>query len=329
MTANTRIVTPFDASSTSAEVIAGVDLSGRRAIVTGATSGIGTETARALASAGAEVTLAVRRRGAGEGTAGRIRQATGGGLVRVEELDLADLRSVEQFTGRWNGPVDILVNNAGIMAPPRREVTRDGYELQFATNYLGHFALTLGLHPFLRSSGGARVVSVSSVGHLRSPVLFDDINFDRHPYEPWLAYAQSKTATALLAVGVSGRWAADAITANAVHPGGIQTNLIRYQGDDYLDRIRRQYGSVENAPWKTVEQGAATSVLAAASPLLDGVTGRYFEDCNEAVPNSEPPTSSGVLTSGVAPYTVDPGEADRLWEAGLRMLYKRTARDSR
>jgi NAD(P)-dependent dehydrogenase (short-subunit alcohol dehydrogenase family) len=172
------ITTPFGAASTAAEVIAGTDLSGRRAVVTGASSGIGQETARALALAGAEVTLAVRDVAAGQRAAAAI-AADGGRGVRVARLDLADRASVAAFTGGWHGPLHILVNNAGIMGVPEQR-TAEGWELQFATNHLGHFALATGLHTFLRAAApddGARVVSVSSVGHVNGEVLFDDVNF--------------------------------------------------------------------------------------------------------------------------------------------------------
>jgi NAD(P)-dependent dehydrogenase (short-subunit alcohol dehydrogenase family) len=319
--------TPFTAASTAAEVIAGVDLTGRRAVITGASSGIGTETARALASAGADVTLAVRHAQAGIETAEQISASTGSKRVHVRPLDLTSRESVDGFVAAWEGPLHILVNNAGIMAPPTREVTADGVELQFATNYLSHFALSLGLHPHLAEAGDARVVSVSSVGHLRSPVVFDDINFERRDYEPWVAYAQSKTAAALIVVAMTAHWSRDGITANAVHPGGIRTNLLRYQGDAYLERLRAQYGSVDAAPWKSVEQGASTSVLAAASPLLDGVSGRYFEDNNEAEPSTAAATTSGLLTSGIAPWASDPQAAQELWTRSLAMTGRGPSRD--
>src|SRR6185437_4274746 len=191
--------TPFGRHSTAAEVINGVDLSGKRAIVTGAGSGIGTETARALAAAGAEVVLAVRRpQAAGQIVAG-IAGSTGNAQVSVRVLDLADQDSVRGFAAAWDQPLHILVNNAGIMALPELERTREGWELQFATNFMGHFALTVGLHDAL-AGHGARVVSVSSSGHLFSPVVFDDLHFDFRSYYPLAAYGQSKTAGALLAV---------------------------------------------------------------------------------------------------------------------------------
>ena len=313
MTAHTPITTPFSFESTAAEVVAGIDLTGRRVIVTGGASGIGIETARALASAGAEVTLAVRNVAAGERTAEDIVATTNNKQVLVAPLDLADQASVASFTAGWDGPLDILVNNAGVMACPLAR-TPEGWEMQFATNHLGHFALANGLHRALAEAGGARVVSVSSSGHLRSPVLFEDIHFRQREYEPWSAYGQSKTANVLFAVEATERWADDGITANALMPGGIRTNLQRYVTEEDLARLRAQISSSEDIRWKTPEQGAATSVLVATSPLLNGIGGRYFEDCNEAAPNQ--PSSR----RGVAAYALDPDAAARLWQVSLEML---------
>jgi NAD(P)-dependent dehydrogenase (short-subunit alcohol dehydrogenase family) len=308
----TRITTPFGFASTAAEVLDGVDLTGRRAVVTGGASGIGVETARALAGAGAEVTLAVRDRVAGERTAEDIVATTGAKQVHVAHLDLADQASVRRFAADWDGPLHILVNNAGVMAAPETR-TPEGWELQFATNHLGHFALTTGLHDALAAAGDARVVSVSSSAHLRSPVVFDDLHFTARPYEPWSAYGQSKTANVLFAVEATRRWAGDGITVNALMPGGIRTNLQRHVSDEELDRLRKAAGG-GGPQWKTPEQGAATSVLVAASPLLDGVSGRYFEDCNEAGPN-RPGTRTGVAT-----YALDPEAAERLWQVSVDTL---------
>jgi NAD(P)-dependent dehydrogenase (short-subunit alcohol dehydrogenase family) len=306
------ISTPFNAESTAAEVVAGVDLTGRRAVVTGGASGIGIETARALAGAGAEVTLAVRNADAGKRTAEDIVATTRNDQVLVAPLDLADQASVASFAAAWDGPLHILVGNAGVMASPETR-TPEGWELQFATNHLGHFALTTALHRALATAGGARVVSVSSSAHLRSPVVFDDIHFRERAYEPWSAYGQSKTANVLFAVEGARRWASDGITVNALHPGGIRTNLQRYVTDEEIARLRAETGSA--APeWKTPEQGAATSVLVATSPLLDGVGGRYFEDCAEAEPNV-PGTRRGV-----AAYALDPEAAARLWEVSVETL---------
>jgi NAD(P)-dependent dehydrogenase (short-subunit alcohol dehydrogenase family) len=312
MTVSTRISTPFTAQSTAAEVVDGVDLTGRRAIVTGGASGIGIETARALASAGAEVTLGVRNTEAGDRTAADIIAGTGSKQVLVAPLDLADQASVRAFAANWVGPLHILVNNAGLMAAPLTR-TAEGWEMQFATNHLGHFALATGLHEALAEAGGARIVSVSSSGHLRSPVVFDDIGFTEREYEPWLAYGQSKTANVLFAVEATRRWAADGIYANALMPGAIRTNLQRYITDQQLAEMRARMGGADPV-WKTPEQGAATSVLAAASPRLDGVGGRYFEDCNEAGPH-QPGTRTGV-----AGYAIDPEAASLLWQVSTDLI---------
>ena len=298
--------TPFSRTSTASEVIDGVDLSGKRAIVTGAGSGIGIETARALASAGAAVTLAVRRPQAAEEVAAGIIAGTGNAAVSVRALDLSDQGSVRAFTAGWEGPLHVLVNNAGIMALPELERTREGWEMQFATNFTGHFALTIGLHAALAAAHGARIVSVSSSGNLFSPVVFDDRHFDFRPYDALVAYGQSKTAGALLAVEATRRWAGEGIYANALNPGAIATGLQRHTGGLRTPRELQ----------KTVAQGAATSVLLAASPLLDKVGGRYFEDCNEA----ETVTRRPADYSGVAWYALDPANASRLWDTTLGLL---------
>jgi NAD(P)-dependent dehydrogenase (short-subunit alcohol dehydrogenase family) len=325
MTSITHIQTPFGFNSTAAEVIEGIDLSGRHAIVTGASSGIGVETARVLATAGAAVTLAVRNTDAGARTATEITDATGNDAVDAKPLDLADPASIAAFARAWDGPLDILVNNAGVMALPVLELTSAGWELQFATNHLGHFALALGLHDALAAAGNARIVSLSSRGHLRSPVVFDDVNFSSRPYDPWLAYGQSKTANVLFAVGATNHWAADGITANAVHPGGIMdTNLARHMDPEQVAQLRAAAATtgattqtVNGAPirFKTIDQGAATSVLVATSPQLEGIGGRYFEDCNEA--ETLPAQNVSTAPSGVAPYALDQDAAERLWALSL------------
>jgi len=312
MTSTARITTPFTAESTAAEVVAGIDLTGRRAVVTGGASGIGVETARALAGAGAQVTLAVRDLAAGERTAQDITETTGNKQVLVAPLDLADQDSVAAFVLEWDGPLHILVNNAGVMAAPETR-TPEGWELQFATNHLGHFALATGLHRALKESGDARVVSVSSSAHHRSPVVFEDIHFHERPYEAWSAYGQSKTANVLFAVEASKRWAADGITVNALMPGGIRTNLQRHVDEEELNRLRAAAGGGE-LKWKTPEQGAATSILVATSPLLAGIGGRYFEDCNEAEVNQL------SARHGVAAYALDPEAAERLWQVSVETL---------
>ena len=312
-----RITTPFNAQSTAAEVIAGVDLTGKRAVVTGGASGIGLETARALATAGAQVTLAVRNTDAGRRAAADIQATTGRDDVHVARLDLTDRSTIDAFSADWTRPLHILVNNAGVLALPERTTTPEGWEAQFAANHLGHAALAVGLHDALAAAQGARVVVVSSSA--QSPVVFDDIHFTSRPYDAWSAYGQSKTATILFTVAIAKRWAADAITANALHPGGVVTNIQRHFDHATLRLVGAldEHDRLMEVPpgWKTPQQGAATSVLLAASPHVQGVTGRYFEDCNEAVVTEE-----GDGTSGVAPYALDQNEADRLWDETTRLL---------
>lgn len=299
--------TKFGFSSTASEVLHGIDLTGKTIIVTGGASGIGTETVRALAAAGATVTIASRRPDAAESVAVQLRMATGNGTIEVRQLDVADLKSVRKFVDDWNKPLNALINNAGIMALPELQRTAEGRELQFGTNFVGHFALTTLLHPWLRRAEGARVVNVASAGNLFAPVFWDDPDFRFIPYDPLLAYAQSKTATILMSVAIARKWQADGITSNALNPGAIATNLQRHTGGLRTPKPYR----------KTTEQGAATSVLLAASPLLVGVSGRYFEDCNEAKKVAE--RGSGQLV-GVAPYALDSGNADRLWDMASAMI---------
>jgi NAD(P)-dependent dehydrogenase (short-subunit alcohol dehydrogenase family) len=306
MTAADLIRTRFTAESTAAEVVADTDLRGRRAVVTGGSSGIGIETARALASAGAEVTLAVRDTAAGERVAAGIVSDDPAARVSVLELDLARPASVHAFASSWYGPLHILVNNAGIMATPL-SLTERGWEMQFATNHVGHFALATGLRSALSLAQGARIVAVSSAGHFFSPVVFDDIHFDRRPYDPWSAYGQSKTANILFAVAASSRWADDGIAANSLMPGNIHTRLQRYVPTEQMAQM------AAGAEWKSAAQGAATSVFLACSPLLEGVGGRYFVDCNEAEVSDRSATT-------VASYAVDPEQADRLWEVSSELL---------
>jgi NAD(P)-dependent dehydrogenase (short-subunit alcohol dehydrogenase family) len=314
MSTENRVRTPFGEHSTAAEVAAGVDLSGGRAIVTGASSGIGVETARVLADGGAAVTLAVRDTEAGASVAADIRASTGNDAVDVRPLELAERASITAFIDAWDGPLDVLVNNAGVMALPERTLTPDGHELQFATNHLGHFLLATGLHAALRASGSARVVSLSSSAHLYCPVLFDDPAFAFVPYTPFLGYGQSKTANVLFAVEANRRWQRDGITVNAVMPGGIATRLQRHIDPEALAQARREAGA--SADLKTVEQGAATSILAAVSPLLDGVGGRYLEDCNEAEIVASRGDSDG--RHGVAAFALDQANAQHLWDLSER-----------
>jgi NAD(P)-dependent dehydrogenase (short-subunit alcohol dehydrogenase family) len=302
-----RIKTKFGFSTTAAEVLDGVDLIGKTMIVTGGASGIGIETVRALSRAGAAVTIAARRPDAAETVAAELRESIGNTTIDVRELDIADLASVRRFVSNWDRPLHGLINNAGIMALPELERNKDGRELQFATNFIGHFALTLGLRPWLKAANGARVVSVSSTGSLWSPILWDDPDFRFIPYHPFVGYGQSKTACILFSVGIARKWSDDNITSNALNPGAIATNLQRHTG-----------GLKTPVPYrKTPQQGAATSILLAASPELEGVTGRYFDDCNEAEivdERREQPIGT------VAGYALDPSSADRLWVMAEKMI---------
>jgi NAD(P)-dependent dehydrogenase (short-subunit alcohol dehydrogenase family) len=307
MTAHRRITTPFTRDSTADEILAGVDLRGRRAVITGATSGIGAETARALAAVGAEVTLAVRSMAAGARTAADIAAKTGGRRPYVAHLDLTDRSSVAAFAAAWDGPLHILVNTTGVK--PLGELTRspEGWEAQFAANHLGPFELVLGLHRALAAAGRARIVVVSSGRHLLSPVIFDDLHFAFRPYDPWLAYGQSKTANVLFTLGATARWSSDGITANALNPGDLETVHQRHLDGDPATSPDLQ---------RAIQQDAATCVLLAASPLLEGVGGRYFEECNEAARVAQRTDDF----HGVAPYALDPENADRLWDMSTDML---------
>ena len=310
----TRITTRFGATSTADEVVDGLDLSGTSAIVTGGASGIGIETARALARAGADVTLAVRDLAAGDRAARALCETTGSTTVRAAHLDLVDRASIDRFTEAWDRPLGLLVNNAGVMAcPPGR--TDEGWDLQFATNHLGHFALALGLRPALAEAGRARIVSVSSSGHLSSPIVFDDIHFERRPYEPWSAYGQSKTANVLFAVEATRRFAVDGIVANALMPGGIMTRLQRHVTQEVRDGWEEGLAA-GRFTLKTPQQGAATSLVAAIAPELEGVGGRYLEDCNE----SEVVANDAIVQRGVREWALDPAAANRLWELSLELI---------
>ena len=315
----TRLTSPFGSTSTALEVVDGVDLTGRRAVVTGASSGIGVETARALVHAGAEVTLAVRDVAAGERTAADLRRTSGrdAAAVRVAPLDLADLTSVDAFVAAWEGPLHVLVANAGVMDTPEG-TTAQGWETQLGTNHLGHFALATGLHDALAAAGDARVVVVSSSGHAASPVRFDDLFFARDGYDPGLAYGQSKTANVLFAVEATRRWADDGITADALMPGGIWTPLQRHWSAEQRAAAERQSRQAEAAGlfhMKSTAQGAATSVFLATSPLVAGAGGRYFEDCQEAEVVEQLDGLHGVL-----PHALDADDARRLWDVSEELL---------
>ena len=318
----TTITSLFGARSTALEVVKGISLKGKNAIVTGGASGLGLETSRALAAAGAVVTLAVRNTEQGNAAAARIRAEYPNASVFVAHMDLADFQSVQRFAADYNAKnetLDILINNAAIMACPLFR-TAQGWEAQFATNHLGHFALTTGLLPsVLRAAGktgDARIVCVSSSGHKLSSVNFDDIHFERTEYNKWKAYGQAKSANALMALGLHLRYGAQGITANAVHPGGIMTGLQKFLP---LEEMRALgWLKADDTPldlFKNQAQGASTSVWAATSTLLKGRGGLYLEDCKQALPS--PPTDR---VSGCAPHIADTATAQRLWDVSEAML---------
>jgi NAD(P)-dependent dehydrogenase (short-subunit alcohol dehydrogenase family) len=316
----TEKTTRFGARSTAREVIAGHDLSGRDAIVTGAASGIGVETVRALATAGARVVIATRDRSKGEEVAATLRRETGNDAIEFRLLDLASLASVGAFATEFlalRRPLHVLINNAGIMATPL-SYTADGFESQFGTNHVGHFALTVGLLPALKAATGARVVSLTSLGHRRADVDFDDLNFHRRPYDAWLAYGQSKTANVLFAVGLTERLAGEGIVANAVHPGGIMTGLQKHVPREQQIRLGWiDESGIPHPRLKNAEQGAATSIWAAVAAELEGVGGRYLEDCGIAKAWSE-----DKPLSGVKPYALDPDRARRLWSVSETLIVR-------
>src|SRR3954454_2667323 len=307
----TLISTPFTRDNTADEVSDGIDLSGKRAVVTGAASGIGIETARTLARRGAEVTLTARRIEAAAAVAEEIVADTGNPSVRVARLELTDRKSVAEFAESWSGPLHLLINNAGVMAIQDLPRSVDGHEMQFATNHLGHLDLATRLHDAMADADGARIVALSSSGHLFSPVVFDDIDYRFRTYDPVAAYAQSKSADILFAVGATQRWAADGIVANAVNPGAIATALQRHVGGRLATPLHLQ---------KTVQQGASTTIFAAVSPLLDNVGGRYFNDNTEATPTDRRDPDPARLVTTVALYALDPDNADRLWTVSERFL---------
>jgi NAD(P)-dependent dehydrogenase (short-subunit alcohol dehydrogenase family) len=306
----------FGPTTTAREVLRGIDLTGKVAIVTGGYAGVGLETTRVLAEAGATVVVPAR-------TPKKARQALAG-IPRVEQgaMDLLDPESIDAFAAEFlasGRPLPVLINNAGIMGPPLERDSR-GYESQFSANHLGHFQLTARLWPALRAAGGARVVALSSRGHQRAGVDFDDPNYEHRAYVPMEAYGQSKTANILFAVELDRRGEAHSVRAFAAHPGAVVTDLIRYLPAEALRGygISREdaHGSApagktveEGGDFKTLEQGAATSVWCAVSPQLAGIGGVYCHDV-EIAEVRRPDT---VGNDGVAPYAIDPRAAERLW----------------
>jgi len=305
----------FGHDTTTREVLEGVDLTGKTALVTGASGGLGAETARALASAGADVTLAVRNVAKGEAVAQTIRESTGR-RVDVVELHLDSLPSVRACAAGWlasHGVLNLLINNAGVMACPLERIG-DGWERQFATNHLGHFLLTMLLLPALRDGAPARIVNLSSGAHRFGGVNFDDIHFREREYNKFAAYGQSKTANVLFAVELGRRLAGSGVTINAVHPGVIMTELGRHLTPEDLAGFPGAT-SVADMKFKSFEAGAATSVWAATAPELEGRSGLYLEDCHVA----GPATADGVQV-GYSSWAMDPAAAARLFTLSEQLV---------
>jgi len=308
----------FGAESTTDEVLEGIDLSGQRILVTGASAGLGLETTRALAAHGASVTMGVRDLTKGAAAMEEVRASVPDAELDLRPLDLADLASVRAFAHGFledHPTLDVLIANAGIMACPYG-TTVDGFELQFGTNHLGHFLLITELLPALIAADGARVVLLSSAGHRFGAVDLEDPGFERQPYDAWTAYGRAKTANVLCAVGLDRRHREDGVRAFAVHPGGIQTELGRHLTSDTLQvLVDRLAAAPTETVWKTVPQGAATSVYAATSPDLDGQGGVYLEDCHVSAVTDDPDAREGVRA-----YALDPKIADALWDLSEQLV---------
>ena len=318
MTDQQPIASPFHAKTTAAEVVKGVDLSGKFAIVTGGYSGIGVETVRALAGAGAEILVPARDVAKAKDALKPVP-----GKIGVAAMDLSDLGSVRKFAGdvvAAGKPIHLLVNNAGVMACPETRIGK-GWELQFGTNHIGHFALTNALAPLLKKAKGARVVCLSSTGHKLSPIRWHDIHFARETYNKWVAYGQSKTANALFARELDRRMKGDGVEAFAVHPGGIVTPLQRHLDKEEMIALGwlgpdGEISETAKAMFKTPEQGASTTVWAATSALLDGKGGVYCENCNIAkLAGPDAPRYAEVQ-----PHACDNEQAARLWTETEKML---------
>lgn len=308
----------FGAKTPASEVVAGLDLSGKNAIVTGGYSGIGLETVRALSSVGARVTVPARNRSKAEDALGDV-----AGNITIADMDLADIASVRTFAEEFNSggqPLHILINNAGIMACPEARVG-PGWESQFGVNHLGHMALAVELLPALRNAKDARVVALSSTAHIGGGILWDDPHFHNTAYEKWRAYSQAKTANALFALGLDANEKANGIRSFSVHPGGIFTPLQRHLPDEEMVALgwKNADGSMPpavKALFKTPEQGASTTVWAATSSALDGLGGVYCEDCDIARMGDD----NSQRWEHVRPWACDDAEAGRLWKMSEKML---------
>ncbi|MBB2201873.1 SDR family NAD(P)-dependent oxidoreductase [Gluconacetobacter tumulisoli] len=320
----------FGATSTTDEVLTGVTLAGRRVLVTGVSAGLGVETARALAAHGAHVVGAARDLEKAQAATAQVRAdaARGGGGFELVELDLASLASVRACADALNAraePFDLVIANAGVMATPLGH-TADGFETQFGTNHLGHFVLVNRIAPLMWA--GARLVNLASSGHRFSDVDLDDPNFERTPYDPFVAYGRSKTANILFAVAFDRRHRARGVRATAVHPGGIQTELARHMDPGQIEamvvQINQQRAANGEPPfaWKTIPQGAATSVWAGVVAQADAVGGRYCENCHvgTVVPDD---VAISAISEGVRSYALDPARAEALWSRSEEMVGER------
>ncbi|MFK7730239.1 MAG: SDR family NAD(P)-dependent oxidoreductase [Pseudomonadales bacterium] len=304
----------FGAESTCDDVLAGVDVAGKHALVTGASGGLGAEAARSLAAKGVHVTLVARDKEKTEGVAASIRDAHPSAQVDIGLMDLSDPSSVNAFAERWlseHSQLDMLILNAGLMASPLMR-NAQGWEMQFATNHLGHFALTSKLMPILLQSAPARVVSLSSAGHAVSPVLLDDPNFEQSDYDPWAAYGQAKTANIWFATELNRRYAEQGVNATALHPGVISTDLARHLTKETLAPILARMSERGEAS-KTIPQGAATSIYAATAPELEGKGGLYLADCQVVDENS-------AQHIQYVPHAFDEEGEARLWAMSEQLL---------
>jgi NAD(P)-dependent dehydrogenase (short-subunit alcohol dehydrogenase family) len=322
-----NMVDVFGATSTTDEVLSGVNLQGKRIFVTGVSAGLGVETARSLAAHGADVVGAARDLKKAEAATAQVRRdaATAGGSFELVALDLASLKSVRECADELLAKgqfFDVIIANAGVMATPFGH-TADGFETHFGTNHLGHFVLVNRIAPLIRTGG--RLINLSSSGHRYSNVDLQDPNFDRTPYEPFVAYGRSKTANILFAVAFDERHRKRGVRAAAVHPGGINTELGRHidpsriQG--IIDQMNKQLAAEGKAPfqWKTVPQGAATSVWAGVVASADEIGGRYCENCHigNVVPDD---VTVSAISEGVRGYALDPENAEALSKKSEEMV---------
>ncbi|MEL6529977.1 MAG: SDR family NAD(P)-dependent oxidoreductase [Pseudomonadota bacterium] len=307
----------FGATSTTDDVLADKNLSGKTVFVTGGNSGLGLETGRAMAAKGAHVVLAGRDQAKLDEAVATIKADHSNANLETIICDLSSLGSVRACGTEANErfeKIDLLINNAGVMACPKTQ-TSDGFEMQFGTNHVGHFLLTKHLMPLVEAGSDKRIVNLSSRGHHIAPANLDDPNFESAAYDPWLSYGQSKTANILFSVGLEERFASKGVHAYAVHPGGIQTNLGRHMSEEESAAlVERVTTSDPSFQWKTIPQGAATQCWAATAPELDGQGGVYCEDCHVAEVDNE--SSNG----GVRSYALDKDSADRLWSISEELV---------